>query len=555
MFRDLQDVMDSQEDYEEHKRIMHELAVIQVVAQEIQAELKSDAPKWAPIARKHLPALRAIFWHGDLKEDAQALIEELTLAQTMPLGEVDLPYEADSYTGEKFVELDPVLAKAINTAAVRSDQQWYADAEEVQREIALMGGDSVLAELDEDTYDGVRRLMAEPAFDGPAPTVFTRTNENEHVRMVQELRSLGYSELEIEFAMAANRFSFEDEEEAPWYEDGEIPSVPLNQEAEQELHQDIGELIDLKTAARPYIKAIQQRRTEHFDYMRIKGDDLLYERLKKSLKGSYLGKAEFKARLQAERAKEFRRMMDISQERTEFLDFLQAEAGAGVSKQAIALVFLSIQDNDWALDMKDAGQIVFPDDGELVPIGSDDWDAHGTLLDFIQMFGDVVLDEALDPIGMGYPMSEQQIIAAAEGIEAEILEFQFVEASDNIIDTRVYARGVFNAAGSNIHEAGMDAWRWEKSKVGEIAYQKAVKAGKTLKQAWAAFWNAGTITSVNSSGVKVLSHANGKVQLCDWGLARWKLAAGEIFISKDDRLRLKSILLNNNWGKALRESL
>ena len=63
------------------------------------------------------------------------------------------------------------------------------------------------------------------------------------------------------------------------------------------------------------------------------------------------------------------------------------------------------------------------------------------------------------------------------------------------------------------------------------------------------------ILLVNSSGVKVLSHANGKVQLCDWGLARWKLAAGEIFISKDDRLRLKAILLNNNWGKALRESL
>jgi hypothetical protein len=63
--------------------------------------------------------------------------------------------------------------------------------------------------------------------------------------------------------------------------------------------------------------------------------------------------------------------------------------------------------------------------------------------------------------------------------------------------------------------AGMIAFRWGQSRVGAIAYQKAIDAGKLIKQAWRAFWNAGTITSLNSSRVKVVSPANGKVQFCD----------------------------------------
>jgi hypothetical protein len=111
---------------------------------------------------------------------------------------------------------------------------------------------------------------------------------------------------------------------------------------------------------------------------------------------------------------------------------------------------------------------------------------------------------------------------------------------------------------SDLNDAGYNNWRWEKSKAGAIAYKRALKNApanlhwdEVVKRAWRAFWNAGIITRVRQNGVTVTSPANGQEQKCDWGLTNWKIKNGEIYLSSEDRQRLKELLQEKGWGRSL----
>jgi hypothetical protein len=176
------------------------------------------------------------------------------------------------------------------------------------------------------------------------------------------------------------------------------------------------------------------------------------------------------------------------------------------------------------------------------------------LYQIIDLFGEDILDELFSPVNNKYSDPEHVAAEVAEKLEHEIIEKQFADDTPTIQHTRTYARGVFGAlaTGENdLNEAGFRQWRHEKSLPGAVTYELAIKAGKTFKEAWCAFWNAGCIVSLSPRGATVKSVANGRVQPCTWSLVRWKLANGEIFLTKADRACLKEVLQTKGWGSEL----
>jgi hypothetical protein len=289
------------------------------------------------------------------------------------------------------------------------------------------------------------------------------------------------------------------------------------------------ELADVRRKARAYVHAFRQRRVEFFDRVNRLHPDW--------------GKET--------RLSEFRKVIQASPERREFLAFLQRMADRGSEPQYLVLIFLSLQDEDWGLQMEDARLVRL---SETEGFGMDLPEETGTLYEVIDLFGDDILEELWSPVDTPRHTSEEEIARTAGRWEAEIVEKQFSDDAPSIQHTRAYARGVFAgiAAGENdLNEAGFRLWRFEKSKSGALAYEAAIKAGKSLKEAWRAFWNAGRITSLNRNGVTVRSEANEREQFCNWGLAKWKFANGEIFLNQEDRGRLKCLLQSRNWGVGL----
>jgi hypothetical protein len=458
-------------------------------------EREKNPPRYIPIARQYVPCLRHIFWHGFQKDEAQAILEVLELEQTQPFNSLD---DGWGKNGDGYEELDSYTLELIT--------------DDPNQEAAMLGN---------------RAAPIVPNFD-----------DGLTLRIVQEYAAMGYTQDQISKIVEANRGSFWDEEEI-WYEDRGISAVAILQNEEQEYRVHPGDLAELRSLAKPYIDAFIQRRTEFFDWAREKG-----------IGGGRSGWANA-----------YREMCNLSLERQDFLEFLQKSADEGYDPQCIMLVFLSIQNDEFGLDMDGAKEIHLPsiEQFDLIPVGTYP-ENFGTLYEFIDYYGDDILEELFTPAWNTIPTSESEILATARRWEEELIESYPVEAPQ-IRETRAYVRGVFNALAtgeSNLNDAGYRQWRWEKSKSGALAYDWVMATDQSehkLKKAWRAFWNAGKIVRISRNGLVVESEAKEEEQSCNWALARWKLANKEIFLTSEDRERLRGILTEKGWGRALLASL
>ena len=501
---------------------------------EYMCEKDKDQPKYARIARVYVPLLRQIFWQGLLREEAREILAELSLAQTQPLSSLDSPY---AYVGEAdegviYTDVDSYTGDHDGDPDWRTQDQWEKDYIEVQREVEHLEEHPEYLWLDEDAYDGVRRIEQGDQFHEQPLKVIAAEKESDALRLIEASRHLGCSEEQIQFVLAANRFDVTGDEQA-FFDDRGITSEPLRQNAEEEMRVNPSELADLRREARAYVQAFRRRRLEFFDHVNFLHPDWDKET----------------------RQSEFRKMIQPSPERAEFLAFLQRMAIRGIEPQYLVLIFLSLQDEDWGLLMEDARLVRL---SETEGYGVDLPEEAGTLYEIIDLFGDDILEELWSPVDVPWRTSEEEIAQIAERWEAEIIEKQFSDDAPSIQHTRAYARGVFagiTAGENDLNEAGFRQWRHEKSQAGALAYEAAIKAGKTHKEAWRAFWNAGRILSLNPKGVLVKSEANEREQFCNWGLAKWKLANGEIFLNQEDRGRLKGLLQSKSWGTGLLSAL
>ena len=282
------------------------------VWQAVEDERKQDKPKYAPICREFLPKIRQIYWgrdpHDWVAKRARVILDELMLEQTMPLAELDLPYEADSYTGEKIIApaLQGADARKLVRVASKVEDQWAKDFAEVQAEVDMIGDpDSVLSILDEETYDGVRALFGNVKPVENLKKVILRHDDSLAARIAQE-----YDGDERGLAAAASMYDISGDDEDIWFEDGDIPSVPLKQAEEQELRVDITELAEVRSAAKPYLEAIRQRRSAWFDWMNDAGEHELRSQLRTALGKRRLSKDDWKTRMQYERWRSFRQMIN-----------------------------------------------------------------------------------------------------------------------------------------------------------------------------------------------------------------------------------------------------
>lgn len=516
------------EDYEEQRAIRQEegdWAFLNRVEAEVYAEQRQAKPKLAPLARKYSKRLGELVGSGNMnnivEKRARMLLDDLLTGQTMPWGELDLPYEADSYTGEKFDDLflDEKDAKKLNTAVLNIEDQWALDFAEVQALVPLVGDA-------DDPIDQLVFTMVQPE-PNPTPDTFFRkviigNEESLGLRISQE-----YDDPEMaKLAMIASQYDELDNDDVVYYEDGAIPSVPLQQNEEQELRIVPKLLQDIRGEMAPYIENLKWRK----QFMFMQGVS------RKTFVRKFVKTVEVKGFMQALRA-----------------------VATQFEPQYVAAVFMSVQDDEWGVPETLAKTVKLITD-EVIPVRAKIPTDFGTLYDFIDMWGEAILEESLEPGGRGYHMTDAQIRAVAEQFEKEIIEEQFVDAlpvgkDQNIQLTRSYVRGVFASTGSNPHEAGMRNYRWEKSRIGAIAFERAIANGKTNTEAWRAFWNAGTPVAVNPYGIKIFSPATGETKHVNWGLALWKLRNGELFLTEQSRLKLHGILASNNWGAQLRMAL
>lgn len=448
---------------------------------EVEGMKSVKSPRWIVLARKHLPTLRDLYWNGEGEDKyhAQKLIQELSLQQTLPLNEIgrewikvkDKWYEADSYTKE------------------------WVDQDEVQ--------------------EGKR-----------SPTVYVDPLPG---RIIEEYSTMGLNEDECRAAVAASSYSLDVSEKA-WYEEGEMPSVPLLQEEQQDLKIAGKEAYELRLVLQQQVDSIFKFRTAFFEY---------------AVESGLRGTSEIGGRDVWVLA--WRSAFDTSRQREDFLHVLK-----GVSKQFepqyIARAFLSLQDEDFGIRMIDAKDIKVK---------------HYNLLIFIDEFWHMI-DNDLDGTGSQESMTEDEAYKIASGYEREIINSFPVEGK-KIEETRPYVQGMFDAIGSesNLKSAGYDNWRAEKSRSGALAYTRTFEAevangtglGKASKIAWSKFWRAVRIIGITKYGLKVRNDANDKEFRLSYNAAISNLNAGTLPLTLSEAVKLRKILKDKGWGSKLEKLL
>ncbi|HMN10956.1 MAG TPA: hypothetical protein PKD55_01375 [Bellilinea sp.] len=581
-----------QGEYVEQQELLHELNVIQAAQAALDAEKKKapDQRRYARIARKYLPDLRRIFWTGQMKDEAQALIDDLSLESTVPFN--DLEGEWEEVKGQyqdvdPMTKEDPIEALKKIEEEKKRQEQLQADQEEVFDELQ-----ELKALKRQDEFDKILFSIANKVIDyySPPPTVIT----------AEPIKNDPLMPLDLPYS------KYDEEEEDEWYEEGEIPSVPLSQE-EHLMMKGTERLPDLREEMQPYIRAIKnlaRQEAAHFKRLQnefveylitVKGPkdvedesknpyiqefyvqgrkwvrhDWKWENLAATVKntiyvsgpwGFNMGYGWY-MRLWYGR---MRQVVETSEEVQRFIEALD-QISPKYEPQDVAYVFLSVQsllpsdrtdeeteEYDWASLESTAGKIR--------AVG------YQSLLAFLEEWGDTILEEALWRDGGLRITTTDQILKVSKYIDESLVntykDNPRAKTAAERAQTKSFFRGILDAleAGSEsqLTEAGHDRWRNDVSDVGNRAYHRVLRDLKpdmteeerrTLyKKAWSAFWHAGKIVRLTPSKVEVLEVASGEKKLIDWPLAAWKIKNGEIEIPPIDRARLKALLKSKGWGK------
>lgn len=249
----------------------------------------------------------------------------------------------------------------------------------------------------------------------------------------------------------------------------------------------------------------------------------------------------------------------------------------------------------------------FEEIAEFVPLSP-----FGTLQDFIDLFGDTLLDDAFfvgesEGVFGGNARlwsfstndeiadSSEIIEKASAAIESQVID-TFVDTQEEAEEeaqkvakrawlwtklqelahglkipymnrdkfisrakiewTAPFARGVFGALAtgqSDLSGAGYNNWRWETSPYGAIAYNYAFQKYDDLKFDERVKRSARAFWNAGkivsiSPDGANILKTSGETQLVPWNLVKWKIQNKEIPINQDDMLRLKKILKENHWG-------
>jgi len=452
----------NQQEYEEERRILADLAAVEIIGKEIAEQKNKQQPKWARLARKYLPSLRDIYYNGELRDDAQWLISELVENSTTPLNDLDMPYDeidgeyqqVDSYTGEKISDYS------------KHEYEWDLDYLDTQ---ALIGLDDPASELFGKVLDDLR-----PEYHVVVPSL--------QARLYEEYSKRGCSEEEIKGALDANKYEVYTDEPDDFYENDydPLPSVPLSQEPD-DMKVDPSELIEFRSLIEPELQALFDLRSAFFENEKIK-----YKRL-----------AIWKG------------ILNNSREKTSFLERLQYLINDGWETQYAAIVFLSFE-GDWGLDaLVDAGTV-------HVPI-------LGTLDIFIEVYADEILENLYSGIGNHGSTTEATIDSIAEKYVDEIIEKQFVDSRSGVnpVHTKEYARGVFDAVASgrsNLTKSGWNSYYAGINKranqlrnlVSKKLLEEGVSWNEATKAAKDVFWNAAQIVKIRKDKLLVSNLITGK---------------------------------------------
>lgn len=469
-----------QEEYEVTKEIMVESAMINACIEDLQAE-KDGEHRYSKLARKYLPGLRKVKYHP---EEAKWLIQEILEETTLPFSELDTDPYVDSYTGEEIPE--PV--------GLPRDLQLQEDMRGAVRAAIFL--------QDHQVY------FQEPSLEA---------------RIVQEASTLGY---DPQLATKASQFDiYSPEDEDIWFinDNDPLPSVPLQQNEEQEYkvnpyilaeaRKDVEEMVsDIRTKKQEIIK---NNKNGKIDWDSVTA---LWEEYYSSVKEDFIAEMNTLTRV--------------------------------YDPQYAAVIYMAQQNDFFGVPASDARHVSIP--------------GWGSLYDFISLFGDDILDEIIDPIPGMRTTEEGYIRKLASMIEKEVIDSQFTDDGD-VPHTKAYARGVFGAIASNkddLNSSGWAQWRWEKSKVGAIAYDATLKTQRedetiadVMRRSMAMFWKAVEIITLHKDGVTVLCPATNEEEKINYGLATWRYNNGYIPMDNAKKARLKSALAKKGWGWKLQQAL
>jgi len=209
-----------------------------------------------------------------------------------------------------YAEVDSYIGNQDSDPEWRTQDQWEKDYIEVQREVEYLEENPEYLWLDEDVYDGVRRIEQSDQFHEQQLKVVETNKESDTLCLIEAYRHLGYSEEQIQFVLAANRFDVTGDEQA-FFDDRGITSEPLRQNAEEEMRVNPSELADLRREARAYVHAFRRRRAKFFDWVNTHHPEWDKET----------------------RLSEFRKVIQPSHERQDFLAFLQRKSDRGIEPQ------------------------------------------------------------------------------------------------------------------------------------------------------------------------------------------------------------------------------
>ena len=92
-------------EYQEEQLVLGENAVIENAWDAYRAEKAKDpkARRFIRIAREYVPKLQHIFWHGEMRDEAQEVLSSIMLDQTQPFNAI-----GDTYVehNDDYVEAD-----------------------------------------------------------------------------------------------------------------------------------------------------------------------------------------------------------------------------------------------------------------------------------------------------------------------------------------------------------------------------------------------------------------------------------------------------------------
>jgi hypothetical protein len=424
------------------------------------------------------------------------IIRDLELEQTMPYGELDSPHWVDGYTGE--VDPDAMLEK-VNFPTSESDEEsvFYSEAFDEEDEFTI------------EHYE-------EREYEKP---VWMQVQEDMQV-------TSSYFDLANEFKI--ERQLLRERINQALTERREVAVKHIAMEAHRK---QLGPPLVLLGAAREIIENRVLSTLAQQVY--AKCNKVVWEERK----------AIFS---------EAREAVRRSPEAKAYLHCLQQMAERDESPVDLAVLFLSMQ-HGLCFEEYDSRDV------RLLK--------GGTLYEFIEDNEEELLENMNNPAGVSEiapsreyidQYCEETLQLYAETGEADLAKSRFNHPF--FIEGYIRAATVLrNVTKEKLVSAGHENFRQRISPEGNRAFHQARLEGKDMKAAMRTFWQVANrpvpkplprITAVRDTGL-VLDTG----RAISFGIAVLKVQHNEIELSQEDKVRLKDVLIQRNWGRVLQEAL